>query len=357
MFRGNGITGGRFADRCRHLIITYNTSIQVYSTEDSLLVRRIALPVTGTDDTTEFVATHIVSSVLSTCDADYLWVACSDGRIWHINWTSGAGVDTPFRIEAKKVLDVAVDAVEIGGKSEDVLLVLKRLTKSSAQIVAYNTKALSTGIGKLLHTYDESPQLLRSAAEGRLIVAAAKETLHIGALKAKKLASLDDLTYRFHCFDVPDIVTCLDIRPTLRTTKKGGLELQSVDLAVGCARGAIHVYHDVLSKLPGEGSASSRAGIIQPKKYHWHRRAVHSVKWSQDGQYLTLASVSPRCDNSTNRQQGATSSLAVTRLFWFSGKLIPGDWTFYPIFPRPLRTSSCLPGGPHTPFTWMTTRQ
>ncbi|KAK4154751.1 WD40-repeat-containing domain protein [Chaetomidium leptoderma] len=270
----------------RHLIITYNTSIQVYSTDDSLLVRRIALPLTRTDDATEFVSTHIVSSVLSKCDTDYIWVACSDGRIWHINWTSGAGADTPFTVEAKKVLDVAVDAAEIGGKPEDVLLVLKKLTKSSAQIVAYNTKALATGNGKLLHTYDESPQLLRCVAGGRLVVAAAKETLHIGLLKGRKATSLDDLTYRFHCFDVPDIVSCLDIRPTLRTTKKGVLELQSVDLVVGCARGAIYVYHDLLSKLPGEGSGSLKAGMIQPKKYHWHRRAVHSVKWSEDGNYL-----------------------------------------------------------------------
>ncbi|KAK4129455.1 WD40 repeat-like protein [Parathielavia appendiculata] len=270
----------------RYIIITYNTSIQVYSTEDSLLVRRIALPLTRTDDATELVATHIVSAVLSKCDTDYLWVACSDGRLWHINWTSGAGADTPFRIEAKKVLDVAVDAVEIGGQFEDVLLVLKRLTKSSAQIVAYNVKALSTRSGKLLHTYDESPQLLRSAAESRLIIAAAKETVHIGLLKAKKLASLDDMAYRFHCFNVPDLVTCLDIRHTMRAIKKGGSDLQSVDLVVGCARGAIYVYHDLPSKLPGETSGSSRAGVIQPKKYHWHRRAVHSVKWSQDGNYL-----------------------------------------------------------------------
>jgi NET1-associated nuclear protein 1 (U3 small nucleolar RNA-associated protein 17) len=269
----------------RHLIITYNTSIQVYSTEDSLLVRRIALPLAATDDATGFVSTHIVASVLSKCDTDYIWVACSDGRIWYINWTSGTGADTPYRVEAKKVLDVTVDAVEIAGKPEDVLVVLKKLTRSSAQIVAYNTEALTARTGKLLHTYDESPQLLRSVAGGRLIVAAAKETLHIGLLKARKPASLDDLAYRFHCFDVPDIVSCLDIRHTLRTTKKGGFELQTADLAVGCARGAIYVYHDLLPKLPGDGSASSKAGMIQPKKYHWHRRAVHSVKWSEDGKH------------------------------------------------------------------------
>ncbi|KAL2140737.1 hypothetical protein VTI28DRAFT_3290 [Corynascus sepedonium] len=270
----------------RHLIITYNTSIQVYSTEDSLLVRRIALPIPGSDGENEFASTHIVASVLSKCDNDYIWVACSDGRVFYINWTSGSGVKDPFRIEAKKVLDMTVDAVELGGKTEDVVLVLQRLTTSSAQVVAYNTKALSARKGKLLHTYDENPQLLRSVAGGRLIVAAAKETLHIGLLKAKKFVSLDDLVYRFVSFDVPDIVSCLDIRHVVRTTKKGGFELQSVDLVIGCARGGIYVYHDILSKLPGEGSGSSKAGLIQPRKYHWHRRAVHSVKWSEDGNYL-----------------------------------------------------------------------
>lgn len=261
----------------------------MYSTEDSLLVRRIALPLAESGDSTKFVSTHIVSLVLSKSDTDYIWVACSDGRIWHINWTSGAGVDSPFTVDAKKVLDMTADAMEIDGKLEDVLLVLQKLTRSSGQIVAYNARALSTRTGKALHTYDESPQLLRSVAGGRFIVAAAKETIHIGLLKSKKPASFDDLTYRFLCFDVPDIISCLDIRPTFRSAKKGGLEIQSVDVAVGGARGAIYVYHDLLSNLPGEGSASPNAGFIQPKKYHWHRRAVHSVKWSEDGMQLTLS--------------------------------------------------------------------
>lgn len=277
---------GAIPNQPRYLIITYNTSIQVYSTEDSLLVRRINLPVTRRGDGTELVSTHVVSSVLSKTDPDYIWVACSDGRIWRINWTSGAGADSPFMVDTKKLLDMTVDVVEMGGSSEDVLLVLKRLTKTSAQIVAYNTKALSTGNGKLLHTYDESPQMLRSVAGGRLIFAAAKETLHVGLLQAKKPLSLDDLSYRFHCFGIPDIVSCLDIRPTVRPTKKGGIEIQSVDIAVGCARGAIYVYNDLLSNLPGDGSGSSKAGPIQPRKYHWHRRAVHSVKWSEDGKHL-----------------------------------------------------------------------
>ncbi|KAK3985390.1 hypothetical protein QBC44DRAFT_250616 [Cladorrhinum sp. PSN332] len=271
----------------RHLIITYNTSLQVYTTEDSLLVRRIALPMTKADGETELASAHIVATALSKCSPDYIWVASSDGRVWYINWTSGDGADSPVAIEAKKVLDMAVDAVEIGSATVDVLLVLQRLTKASAQIVAYDSKALSTKNGKILHTYDESPQLLRSAAGGRVIVAAAKETLHVGFLRAnKKIGFLGDLAYKFYSFDLPDIISCLDIRTTTRLKQKGGSELQFVDVVVGCARGAIYMYGDLARKLSIEASAASEVGLLQPRKYHWHRRAVHSVKWSDDGNYI-----------------------------------------------------------------------
>ena len=248
-------------------------------------MRRIALPMTRTEDETEMSSAHIVAASLSKCSPDYVWVASSDGRIWHINWTSGAGAENPHSVEAKKVLDVAVEAVEVNGSKVDVLLVLQRLTKSSAQILAYDSKALSRKTGKLLHTYDESPQLLRAAAGGRVIIAAAKETLHIGLLKTKKINSLGDLTYRFHSFDLPDIISCLDIRASIRPTKKGGEELHSVDVVVGCARGAIYMYADLANKFPADGSPP-KVGSIQPRKYHWHRRAVHSVKWSEDGKAL-----------------------------------------------------------------------
>ncbi|KAK3393762.1 WD40-repeat-containing domain protein [Podospora didyma] len=278
-------------DERRNLIITYNTSIQVYSTENSLLVRRIALPITRLDNGDEPTSAHIVASSLSKNSPDHIWVAFSDGRVWNINWATGGGADTPFMIDAKKIIDMAVESVEIGNIAQDVLLILKKLTYSSGQIVAYDNKALSKNEGHLLHTYDESPQLLRSTVGGRLIVAAAKEALHVGVLgshKNKKHASLNDLAYHFHSFAAPDTITCLDVKPTVQTNKKGGKEIQCLDLVIGCARGAIYAYNDVLSKLPGGGYGSSSAKAIpfQPRKYHWHRRAVHSVKWSEDGKYF-----------------------------------------------------------------------
>ena len=242
---------------------------------------------TKSDKGSEYVSAHIVATVLSKNSPDFVWVAFSDGRIWYINWTSGSGVDTPFTVAAKKVLDMTVESVELGDSVEDVLLVLQKKSKSSGHIVAYDHAALLTSTGKVLHTYDESPQLLRSAAGGRVIVAAAKETLHIGLFKAKRKAvSVDDLEYFFHSFGVPDIVTCVDIRPIVQMSKKGGVELRTIDLVVGCARGTIYLYDDLLSKLPS-GPSSSKATPFNPRKYHWHRRAVHSVKWSEDGKHTT----------------------------------------------------------------------
>ncbi|KAK3341366.1 WD40-repeat-containing domain protein [Lasiosphaeria hispida] len=271
----------------QYLIITYNTSIQVYSTVDSLLVRRIALPLATSEPGANLSAVHIVASALSKTSPDHVWVASTDGRIRHINWTSGAGVDAPFTIETKKLLDMVVESAEFGDTTKDVLIVLQKLTGSTAQIVAYDDKALSAREGKLLHTCDEAPRLVRSAANGKLIVAAAKATLHIGLLKKRKATnSLDDLEYRFYSFNAPDLVACMDIRATTRTTKKGAIELGQVDLVIGGARGAIYLYNDVVSKLPSDGFNSSKSGSIQPRKSHWHRQAVHSVKWSADGNYL-----------------------------------------------------------------------
>ncbi|KAK4202487.1 putative U3 small nucleolar RNA-associated protein 17 [Triangularia verruculosa] len=259
----------------KFLIITYNTSIQVFSTESSLPIRRIPIPLTETDDENATTPAHIVATSLSMTAREYIWVASSDGRIWNINWRLGTGSDTPFTTDPDTLVDMSVNAIEIGSSKIDVLLALQKTTATSAQIAAYTRESLLEGKGKglLLHSFDESPQMLRFAAAGRLIVAAAKSTLHIGKLRTNKITSLDTLQFDFHSFDLPDIISCLDVRPTWKDKKLG-----KADVVVGCARGAIYLYNDILSGL------SDRS--LQPRKLHWHRRAVHSVKWSKDGNYL-----------------------------------------------------------------------
>ncbi|KAK5663516.1 hypothetical protein OQA88_3946 [Cercophora sp. LCS_1] len=268
----------------RYLILAYNTSIQVYSTKDSLLVRRMALPITANE-----LGAYIAACILSPTSPDFVWVACTDGRVWCINWTTGSGVNSPFTLNHKTIIDVAVGSVKFDETPRDVLLVLHKHEKheSKGQLVAYDDKALSENAGVLLHTMDESPHLVRSAVNCRVVVAAARSTVHFGSLKVKSSGhqTLNDLEYQFSAFGVPDLVACLDLRPTVKSKKGKPENIQQVDLAVGGARGAIYHYSDVLSKLP-RGSNNLKAGAIQPRKYHWHRRAVHSIKFSSDGNYL-----------------------------------------------------------------------
>lgn len=225
-----------------------------------------------------------MAAFLSDSSPEHLLVAAADGNIWFINWTSGEGSEAPLTNCGHEILDVAVESVGLGGSTKEVLLVLQKHESSKAQVVAYDDTTLASAQGTLLHTIDGSPHLLRAAASARVIVVAASTTLHIGFLKnkSKNIASINDFEYRFYSFNLPDLVASLDIQIATRTTKKGGMELQQVDLAIGGARGAIYIYADIANRLPIECS-QSKAGFIHPRKYHWHRRAVHAVKWSSDG--------------------------------------------------------------------------
>lgn len=251
----------------------------MYSTEDSLLVRRIALPTSTTDKDSS-----VVAAVLSDSSPEHVLVAAADGNIWFINWTSGEGSEVPLMNCGHEIFDVAVESVELGGSTREVLLVLQKQESSKAQIVAYDDIALASAEGTLLHTIDGSPQQLRAAASARVVVVAAGTALHIGLLKnkSKNVAAISDFQYRFYSFNLPDLVASLDIQTVTRPTKKGGIELQQVDIAIGGARGAIYIYADISNKLPFE-SSQPKAGFIHARKFHWHRRAVHAVKWSSDG--------------------------------------------------------------------------
>lgn len=180
---------------------------------------------------------------------------------------------------------MTVDSVVIGKTTEDVLLILQKMTHSVGQLTAYNRDALTTGVGRVLHTASDYPRLVRSANDASVIVVAAKDTVHVGYLKSKGKdnKTIAEREYQFFSFGVGDIITSIDIR-CLAPNKKAQSQ---VDLAVGCARGPIFLYHDVVARSPLAASGTPRkGGSLQPRKHHWHRRAVHSVKWSHDGKRL-----------------------------------------------------------------------
>ncbi|ROV93409.1 hypothetical protein VMCG_08378 [Cytospora schulzeri] len=266
----------------KFLLVAYDTSLQVYSVADSLLVRRIALPVVGANSG----APYLVASALSQVSPNLIWLASSDGRIWRVDWTTGSGTEDSFRTNAGVIHDMTLGAVPVNKKPCDIIIVSES-AKNNSRIVAYDASDLSNPKSQVLQSQPGKASIVRAANGASILAAAAGDTLIVGALKQKTLHSVEDLAYDFYSINTSDDVCSLSVRPSskkLNAKKKPSQDVGDVvvDIAVGCARGGIYIYSDLLSQL----RAKSRKGIEVPKKQHWHQRAVHSVAWSNDGNYL-----------------------------------------------------------------------
>ena len=284
----------------RYLILAYSTSIQVYTTADSLLLRHI--PITS-DTKGPF---RIVATKLSPQSSNLVWVACSDGRIWLVDWTTGSTQGEPLVTESQNAVDMVLLPMRIKGASHEILVVSEHSVKDKRNtLVAYdgtagkdkrevNTLVSMAHSGEQIHS-------LHMMERPNVLLAAAKSTLVVGVPDSRKVTNLADLTYSFYHFETNDVITALDARistslrppqqsrriikdkPKARTSK-----FPIVDVLVGGARGSIYFYNDLVAKLEAlEGDATNQDALVG-RKYHWHRRAVHAVKWSKDGMYRRI---------------------------------------------------------------------
>jgi NET1-associated nuclear protein 1 (U3 small nucleolar RNA-associated protein 17) len=265
----------------------------VYSTAESLLVRKITLPLVLSDVGSEVVIAMRISGV----SPNLLWVASSKGRIWKLDWTNGDGAGEPIHLKCKAMKDMAVEAVRIEDKLQDVVYAAMQLDNK------WCLYALGLRDGKVTTTEISTTQKqpiynLQSLSGGVSLAASSGQNLLISVLQTAKRTTFADLRYDTYTLNCADEITCLDLRNSERyhlteqsRATKGDLAV--LDVAVGCARGAIYIYQDILSALEGYGAigrATSQDYQLQPQKHHWHRKAVHAVKWSRDGLFSALSS-------------------------------------------------------------------
>ncbi len=341
----------------RHLILSFRDSIQVYTTSDSLLVRTVPLPIRVRKEN-RGASGHIVAVLLSEKTPENVWVGCSDGRIWRIDWKSGATESFSTTTAGRRITDMSTQLMRLGKEPQEILFT-SETAGSGTEIGAYKTTGPSQLERLTLHSSEMSIRILRSAGEGRFLVGASGETIVIGELKSPESRSFREMRYQFYSFDVNDEISSLDLQsPLPRATRKKSQHsnndptLRVLDLVVGCVRGAIFVYGDVLGRLRGPDGTGSRRGLLQARKHHWHRRAVRSVKWSQDSTSPNVMMLSI-----ADRPKATTSYLADRKASWSCGKRRLASATSSRILALASRTSRCHLAGPLTPSTWMTTRR
>ncbi|KAK0384074.1 hypothetical protein NLU13_8163 [Sarocladium strictum] len=275
----------------QHLIIAYHTSVQVYSAADSLLVRRI--PIT-TLSSSESVATEesdfIVAMKRSIQNPNFLWVLTLSGQVFHIDWTRASTAPKGFSTSTRKAHDMAV-ASSSSDASGDALLVLETDDNGYANLNVYagTTKdSVQPQNVFSMKAPDHGFMCLSANTNGQVVCGALGDRLFIASWE-----SLDKEHCETFSFKVPDMIASLDVRVEDRTNKhlKNKQSYPGsnvvVDVVVGGARGAIYRYSDLLAGLHSpEKAKAAKKDLLQAQKYHWHRRAVHAVKWSRDGNYL-----------------------------------------------------------------------
>ncbi|KAI0380197.1 sporulation protein [Hypomontagnella monticulosa] len=270
----------------KHLILAYNTSIQVYSAADSLLLRKISLR-----RLTENPKEQIVSVRLSPSSPDFVWVASSIGHIWLIDWTNSDGTaKAPFKLNCGILCDMFVEKVPIGREFRDVPFVSIE-NKGNWQVVACDVRDSRLKSAKALLSQKIPILDLKSVRNGYAIIGSAESNIVLGTLGPRPVNSVQDLDYEFITLDCGDEITCLDVRAAdrIHLNKRSQAEIGDepvVDIVVGCARGAVLFYNDLLPHFRRASSSKGHRNSLQPRKYHWHRKAVHAVKWSRDGNYI-----------------------------------------------------------------------
>jgi NET1-associated nuclear protein 1 (U3 small nucleolar RNA-associated protein 17) len=266
----------------------------VYSASDSLLLRRIPISSLNSSSTKGTIPATIVATRLSQQTDDHVWVACSDGRIFLVNWKEPSEDLESFQTNSSTARDLSVVSLGSGKSAQEVVVVAESDKSQRLDLTAYlfcqGSAPLSRSILNLKKN-GTGLQLVQSSPDGSVIVGAINDRLFIGAATKGALETFDQLRYEFFSFDTPDLITAIDVKVSNRrnlngSSSKGEPESDSVvDIIVGGARGSIYLYHDALTKIKAAGKSKSEKDIVQAQKYHWHRKAVHSVKWSRDGTY------------------------------------------------------------------------
>lgn len=228
----------------------------------------------------------------SATSPNLLWVASYGGSIWVIDWTTGAGSELHMTLDCDRLHDMFVDSVKIGSDLRDILYVSTRKDQTW-HINAFDVRDLKLLGSKTLFSHTSAIENLRVGHFGHTFAAYAERSIILGTRKTDTPSAFEDLNYDVITLDANDDITCLDVQITGRVhlnrrSQREASDVPVIDIVIGCARGPVFVYNDLLPEIRLLNSSKSRSYALQPRKYHWHRKSVHAVKWSRDGKEHAL---------------------------------------------------------------------
>ncbi|KAL8778294.1 MAG: hypothetical protein Q9213_007481 [Squamulea squamosa] len=293
-------SGGRMRDldpifsmNEEYLLVAFKTTINVYSTATSLLIRTL------------WPSHHerVSAFALSPTDPNLVYTATQSGQVHLWNFLTGRQIH--YWVTHCHIYDLQISKAAYSGDPSDLIYTIDRMMSGPWRIRAHQLKvdgepkpfeeAVNTKtVVVCLRQSQEPITAFRVVEQGRIIIATSGKVLTLGNTDHPDQSSLADTYYTWRDIECPEWISCIDVRTVSldRGSKlqRSGKEsrVPRIDIVAGGLKGALHVYDDLLRQLIRTEKLSKKDPFVDlsSRKQHWHRNAVLSVKWSHDGNYI-----------------------------------------------------------------------
>lgn len=189
---------------------------------------------------------------------------------------------------------MTVASMESAGRRRDVVFTTEMKKDGGWRITANELTQPGSPIATVAKTIytstaQEKINFMTTANEGSIIVAASGKQILLASLRSTDYDTTDKIKYEFRVIESADTIMTLDVRASSMTNKHNNaakkVPIPVVDLVVGDVRGSIFVHNDILGNLvkAHDGGLTHKVNLT-PRKFHWHRKEVHTVKFSRDGE-------------------------------------------------------------------------
>ena len=265
----------------KFIILATQKALEVYVAETSLLAYK--LPVSGSGEVTAYA--------LSATDSNRVYVAESTGLITLWDWVSRQKI-------GRWDIGATVRNMAVITHSEEDLVYCHEPGKShivNVHALRTGAQASTTELKPILKT-GLSILDIQVLLQGKFVVVACGDSLMVGKRQKQSKTAVQDFEYVWRELKFVQRITTFNayVRDPAEVTGKAAKSAQDqrdiIDVAVGDESGVILLFEDILasfaaieSSQKGGKSKADNAENLRPKKLHWHRDAVGSVKWSLDG--------------------------------------------------------------------------
>lgn len=171
-------------------------------------------------------------------------------------------------------------------------------SRISAHLLRTEADASKTESKTVLSSSNSITQF-KFVEDGKIIVAASRHRLMVGVTEGDQGDSLKDFRCIWRELVSPTPITCLDVRvssenPITATrarpkqSKRSGGRDSVVDVVTGDTGGILLVHENLLQNLKRQEAQPDNTALARAplRRMHWHREAIHTVKWSLDGMSL-----------------------------------------------------------------------